>query len=120
MVLCVCYLENHVFLGTRIDRSTSSTGIEFTFSSNSTFFLEQLRPEVSAKVLHSYPLHPRDLFDHADCLSIVPNLPIRKFNILEAAIERTFVRVAQRRGLQLISELTDDVIAALFPSEKAL
>ena len=45
---------------------------------------------------------------------------MRKFNILEAAIERKFERVAQQRGLQLISELTDDVIAALFPSERAL
>ena len=49
---------------------------------------------------------------------------MRKFNILEAAIERTFERVAQQRGLQLISELTDaatdDVIEALFPSERAL
>ena len=106
---------------TKAGRSTSSIGIELTFSANSTFFPEQLRPEVSAIVLHSYPFRPRDLFDHADCLlSIVPNLPMQKFNILEAAIERTSKRVAQRRGLQLISELTHDVIAALFPSERAL
>ena len=44
----------------------------------------------------------------------------RKFDILEAAISLTFVRLGQRRGLQLISELTDDVIAALFPSEREL
>ena len=59
----------------------------------------RLRPEVSARVLQSYPYHYRDLFDHADCLSIVPNLPIRKFSMLEAAMVRTFLRVAQRRGI---------------------
>lgn len=80
----------------------------------------RLRPDISARVLHSYPFHHRDLFDHADCLSIVPNLPLRKFGMLEAAMVRTFMRVAQRRGLQLISELTDDVIAALVPSESTL
>ena len=72
------------------------------------------RPEVGVEFGKRY------LYEIADCLPIVPNMPMRKFPMLMAAAVESFIREAQSHGLVSLSEITPEVLVSLIPSKAAI
>ena len=72
------------------------------------------RPEVGVEFGKRY------LYEIADCLPIVPNMPMRKFPMLMAAAVESFIREAQSHGLVSLSEITPEVLVSLIPSKTAI
>ena len=72
------------------------------------------RPEVGVEFGKRY------LYEIADCLPIVPNMPMRKFPMLMAAAVESFIREAQSHGLVSLSEITPEELVSLIPSKPAI